>query len=76
MPVEQSGMSSNMAVKLCTKFVQQSKERPCSTRTAKTLTLPIVPMLPVKVWAMNVKMEESKTVQCMLVEKASSSQAE
>jgi hypothetical protein len=65
-----------MTVKLCTKFVQQNKERPCSTRTAKTLNLPIVPILPVKVWAMNVKMEENKTVQCMLVEKASSSQAE
>ena len=56
--------------------MQQKKERPCSTRTAKTLALPIVPILPVKVWAMNIKMEEKKRVQCMLVDEASSSQVE
>ena len=62
-------MSSNMTVKFYTKFMQQKKERPCSTRTAKTLALPIVPILPVKVWAMNVEMEK-KTVQCTPVDKS------
>jgi len=61
MPVEQSGMSSNMTVKLYTKFIQQGIKRPYPTRKTKTIALPIVPVLPVKVWAVNVETEEKKT---------------
>jgi hypothetical protein len=74
MLVEQSGLSSDMTLK---RYIQSSDRKtnmPCTTRTAKTLALRLVPMLPMKVWALNVETE--RKVQCMPVDEVPSSLVE